>query len=249
MGDEKVSVTLLNNMGDDLTVVNAARVSFAKTSTYILPEEPAGVDEHGEYWEEELREGDKKLISYLAKHGHWTPFSQPQIQLHYKMPIFVARQWFKHTVGFTRNEVSRRYIAESPEFWEPANGWRGVADDKKQGSSDEKVLENPSLIYASAAPLGVSTEALPYATYRDLLASCKQWYLDNEHICPEQRRALLPQAMMTEFHETGSLAAYARLVNLRNKPDAQKETQEYAELVDKLISPLYPESWKALTGG
>jgi thymidylate synthase (FAD) len=95
----------ISHMGDDLTVVNAARVSFDKESTDVGSS------------------GDAKLINYLAKHGHWTPFSHPQITMRYTVPIFIARQEFKHIVGFTRNEVSRRYVDDTPEFYYP-DSWR-----------------------------------------------------------------------------------------------------------------------------
>ncbi len=214
-----MTITLITTNGHgekgDLLVVNAARVSFAKEKT-------------------SMDESDVKLIKYLAKHNHWTPFSHSSITLRIKMPIFVARQWFKHMVGFTRNEVSRRYVDFEPEFWAP-DSWRGTATDKKQGSSDEEQYE-----------LTIE-EGIEEFTYEDIVRICNDWYAQNDHICPEQRRAVLPQSMMTEFIETGSLAAYARLAGLRNQPDAQKEIQEYALEVDKIMKDLYPVSWEALT--
>ena len=216
LGDGISKVTCLNVMGDDLTVVNAARVSFAKAS----------------YWHDggELKEQDAKLIKYLAAHKHWTPFSQPQIQFRIKMPIFVARQWYKHTVGFTRNEESRRYISKEPQCYVPTE-WRKAADNVKQGSSDETVTD---------PPLVGGYVNIMIALYNELI---------NCGTCPEQARMVLPQSMYTEFVEVGSLAAYARLYSLRSSKEAQKEVRLYAEAIGKIISPLFPVSWEALTNG
>lgn len=212
LGDGISKVELLNVMGDDLTVANAARVSMAKHH-------------------EELNASDAKLISYLAKHNHWTPFSHPQIQLRIKMPIFVARQWYKHMVGFTRNEVSRRYVDDEPEFFIP-DAWRLRAENVKQGSSDE--------IHADS---GTISRYASQAAYEALLVYDRM--LDNG-ICPEQARMILPQNMYTEFYETGSLAAYARLCGLRLDAHSQLETRKYAEAVSKIVGELFPVSWEAL---
>lgn len=223
LNDGISSVELLTHMGDDLMVVNAARVSMAKESCW------AYTDELGLALE--LSERDKKLIGYLAKHNHWTPFSHPQVQLRIKMPIFVARQWFKHMIGFTRNEVSRRYVDDTPEFHMP-HCWRGRAPNVKQGSSDEEFEVNQ---------YGLG-ELYRYVThlYEDLLKN---------NVAPEQARMILPQSMYTEFIETGSLAAYARLAGLRLDGHAQKEIQWYAQAVDSILSNLFPVSWEALKGG
>ena len=106
-------------MGSDLSVVNAARVSFGKKHT-------------------EMTKGDVGLINFLGKHGHWTPFGHCTLSFHIEAPIFVARQLVKHQVGLVWNEVSRRYVDYEPEFWYPDH-WRARAEDKKQGSSDEYV--------------------------------------------------------------------------------------------------------------
>lgn len=216
LGDSVGCVRLLDRMGSDITVVNAARVSFAKQSMYT----DEGL----------LNDADAKLIKYLAAHKHWTPFSQPQIQLRVKMPIFVARQWYKHQVGFTRNEESRRYISAEPECYVPTK-WRKAAENVKQGSSEE-VVENLPDIYGYTAMLS--------ELYGELLT---------RGVCPEQARMVLPQSMYTEFVETGSLAAYARLYSLRSSKEAQKEVRLYAEAIGKIISPLFPVSWEALTNG
>ena len=206
-------VELLEVFGDDLTVVNAARVSFAKESL-------------------EMTNGDKKLVKYLADHNHVTPFFHPQARFRLKMPIFIAREWFRHQIGFARNEVSRRYVDSDFDFWLPTT-LRQRDSNKKQGSKDEKIQYNGHCI---AKMENHYTASL--ALYNDLLSF---------DVCPEQARAVLPQSMMTEFIETGSLAAYARLYKLRTDPTAQREIQELAACVGKLLAEKFPISWAALT--
>jgi thymidylate synthase (FAD) len=208
-----MSVELLDVFGDDLTVVNAARVSFAKES-------------------HEMTVGDGKLVKYLAQHNHVTPFFHPQARFRLKMPIFVAREWFRHQIGFARNEVSRRYVDTDPEFWMP-NLLRERDSNKKQGSKDTKVQYNGHCLAKMNNHNNVSLELYHYL-------------LEN-NVCPEQARAVLPQSMMTEFIETGSLAAYARLYNLRTDPTAQREIQELAGQVGELLAKRFPISWAALT--
>lgn len=207
-----VLVQLLDCMGGDLTVVNSARVSMGK-------------------WTDELRERDIRLINYLAKNGHWTPFSQPQLQFRIKMPIFVARQYWRHTIGFTRNEMSRRYVSFKPEFFLP-DYFRPSDENIKQGSKDEEHSH------------GIYWQNITKQTYKQ----CKDVYesMIRDGICPEQARMVLPQATYTEFIETGSLYAYARLYNLRSKPDAQKEIRVYVEEIGDIILEKFPYSWKAL---
>jgi thymidylate synthase (FAD) len=208
-----MSVELLDVFGDDLTVVNAARVSFAKEST-------------------KMTAGDGKLVKYLAEHNHVTPFFHPQARFRLKMPIFIAREWFRHQIGFARNEVSRRYVDSDPEFWMP-DMLRERDENKKQGSKDTKIQYNGHCL-ARMRNHNANTLLL----YKDLLS---------HGICPEQARAVLPQSMMTEFVETGSLAAYARLYNLRTDPHAQREIQELARQVGELLAEKFPISWTALT--
>lgn len=205
-------VELLETFGDDLTVVNAARVSFNKKVT-------------------EFASKDKGLINYLAKHKHNSPFFHPQLRFRIKMPIFIAREWFRHTVGFARNEVSRRYIDEPPEVWIPTE-FRARDKNVKQGSKDEVISDNDAVadVYKRAADVSVSA-------YKAFLDS---------GVAPEIARAILPQAMYTEFIETGSLAAYARLCGLRLDPHAQKEIRDFAEAVSELIAERFPVSWEAL---
>ena len=208
-------VKLLDHMGDDLAVVNAARVSMHKESFKVCA-------------------SDEKLIRYLAKHKHWTPFAQVQFKFRISMPIFVARQYFRHQVGLLRNETSRRYVDNPPEFWNPNGAWRGRAEHVKQGSGGlllEAVCDEVSEIYWYA--MDACSDA-----YKDML---------EKGVCPEQARAVLPQSMMTEFIETGSLSAYARIYGLRTDPHAQKEIQDYALAIGEHIEKIVPVSWAALT--
>lgn len=212
--DEKGYVEVLGVFGSDLTVVNAARVSFNKES-------------------HEFSEQDGKLVKYLAKHHHVTPFFHPQIQMRIKMPIFVAREWFRHQIGFSRNEVSRRYVDSEPECYIPkAEDIRARDPKLKQGSKSEPVedTEHAAQIFNEAISVAMTS-------YTDLLKA---------GVAPEVARMVLPQSMYTEFIETGSLAAYARLCNLRLDPTAQKEIRDYATAVDTLLRDKFPVSWAAL---
>ena len=210
---EECSVELLETFGSDLTVVNAARVSLGKHVT-------------------EFTEKDAKLIKYLADHEHTSPFFHPQIRFRLKMPIWMAREWFRHTIGFSRNEVSRRYVDTPPTFFVPAE-LRTRAASKKQGSNDDVHPANDDLRSLMRGMMASSLDV-----YDALLA---------KGVCPEQARMVLPQSMMTEFIETGSLAAYARLCHLRMGPDAQKEIQDVASQVSALLRDAFPASWSALT--
>lgn len=229
-------------MGSDLTVVNAARVSFHKESEWDIPESvkkaledgshPMGLE--GIHWKKELSEKDQKLIKYLATHNHWTPFSHVMITMREKVPIFVARQRFKHMVGFTYNEVSRRYVDDDPEFYLPSK-WRKKAENKKQGSSDEEF--DVGLIDLE--------ERLHYL-YQDI----QDLYSDmiTEGLAPEQARMILPQSMYTEYVVTGSLSAWARAWKLRSDEHSQLEIRELANQWNKIISnlPELKHSWIAL---
>ena len=206
-----MEVTLIDKMGTDLSVVNAARVSFGKKK-------------------KKFTDGDSRLISYLARHNHWTPFGHCSLQFHIVAPVFVARQLVKHQVGLVWNEVSRRYVDSDPEFYTP-DVWRGRVKDKKQGSDPNNSIEN---IFTSEYP--------------HLMEHCKNLYIRmlDSNICPEQARMVLPQSMMTEWYWSGTLMAFSRICNLRCKPDTQKETREVAENINNLVEPLFPVSWKAL---
>jgi thymidylate synthase (FAD) len=208
-------VECMEKFGDDLTVVNAARVSFDKES-YTLTE------------------GDKKLIHYLAKHDHVSPFFHPQVRLRLKMPIFIAREYFRHCIGLSRNEVSRRYVDTPPECWIPAPDAIRERDPKlKQGSKSTPVDNYDEIHHIFSEQTAASMK-----TYHSLLQS---------GVAPELARTVLPQSMYTEFIETGSLAAYARICNLRLDPTAQKEIRDYAMLIDSIMKELFPVSWAALS--
>jgi thymidylate synthase (FAD) len=218
-------VQYVAHMGDDLMVVNAARVSFNKMSE---------MEDGG------LSAKDEKLIKYLAKHNHWTPFAHPQITLRIKAPISIRTQLFKHKVGLVENEVSRRYVKEVPEWYSPM--WRKApTDGAKQGSSgflkDDENIRPITLTmiekdYAESCRLAV-------ARYNKLI---------DEGVAPEQARFVLPQGVYTEWWWTGSLSAYARVYRQRSDPHAQWEVREYADAISAIISPLFPVSWKVLTG-
>lgn len=207
---------LVNSMGGDLTVVNAARVSFNSHS-------------------KELNRKDERLISFLAKHGHWSPFAHVILQFRMKAPIFVARQLVKHQVGLTWNEVSRRYVDTDIEFYEPKI-WRKAADNVKQGSSDESSGWER---WGSRIEKSMNSTQLALAEYEDAIAS---------GVCMEQARMLLPQSMMTEWYWTGSLVAFARIVKQRTHSTAQLETQEVALLIKKALDEkeTITHSWRAL---
>jgi thymidylate synthase (FAD) len=208
------SIEVLDVFGSDTTIVNAARVSFNKTV-------------------EEIGPADEKLIAYLVKHQHVSPFFHPQIQLRIKMPIFVAREWYRHTVGFARNEVSRRYVDSVPDLWYPqVDGLRARDPKLKQGSKDVAV-EGAADILAEIQAHGSASLAL----YDSLL---------RRQVAPEVARTVLPQSMYTEFIETASLAAYARLWRLRTDPTAQAEIRTYAEALGSLLAPHFPVSSKIL---
>lgn len=226
----------IDHMGDDLRVVNAARVSFDKESAWESV--PTGLD-----WYQEaegvgptsitrLPERDVRLIGYLARHGHWTPFAHPQITIRETVPIFVARQRFKHMVGFIYNEVSRRYVDDTPEFFVP-DAWRSRPDGSvKQGSG--------------AAVNGQLNKTTRYVEFLDRARELYDTMLA-EGIAPEQARMVLPQSMMTSYYVTGSLAAWARAYKLRADSHSQKEIQDLAKQWGEIIRPLFPVSWDALT--
>ena len=205
-------VELLDTFGDDLTVANAARVSFHKES-------------------KELSIQDEKLIKYLATHDHITPFFHILARFRIKMPIFVAREWFRHTVGFSRNEVSRRYVDEPPECYVP-DKIRARDKNIKQGSKEESV-DNEDIIQAEISE------------FNDIACGFYQSLLDRQ-VAPEIARTILPQGMYTEFIETASIAGYARLCCLRTDKSAQVEIQDYAKAVILLLKNKFPVSWSAL---
>ncbi len=215
-GHKMIEATYIDHMGDDLTIVNSARVSFGKKSDWL---------ERVYSGEAQLLpDKDIKLIHYLAKHNHKSPFNHVFTTFHVKAPIFVARQLQKHEY-MPWNEISRRYVDSEPEFYEP-DTWRGRSADKKQGS--EGVVD--------VGDWGDTNWACLKA-YKDLLS---------HGVAPEQARMVLPQSMMTEWYWSGSLYAFAKMCGLRLQDDAQYETRLVAEQIENSMMKLYPISWEAL---
>ena len=210
-----IEVTYVDHMGSDLSVANAARVSFGKTSE--MEDDPWGPPK--------LKTKDDRLIRYLANHKHISPFGHCFASFHVKAPIFVARQLVKHK--FLRwNEISRRYVSDTPEFYVP-EVWRGQSKDKKQGSEGEIPDINIT-----------TTQRIVGMLYESLL---------ERNVCEEQARMVLPQNTMTEWYWSGSLDAFADMCNLRCKSDTQAETRKVAQQIDHKMIELFPVSWDALT--
>lgn len=220
-------------MGSDNRVVDAARVSFSKEASNYTDEQNA------------------KLIGYLAAHGHFTPFTHATITIRERAPIFVARQRFKHTVGFSYNEVSRRYVDDSPEFYIP-DTWRSRPTGSVKQGSGEDVVEY--LNYKEfESEYGVGSKLIDISIpikeeYDYLLEYCLRIYnkMIEDGVAPEQARMVLPQSMYTEYYATGSLYAWARAYRLRIDPHSQKEIQDLAVEWDRVIRSLFPVSWSAL---
>ncbi len=219
-----IAATYIDHMGDDLSVVNSARVSFGKKSEWEWEE--CGVKAFGNESYQRLSDKDTKLIHYLAKHKHMSPFGHAFASFHVKAPIFVARQLVKHK--FLRwNEISRRYVDDEPEFYVP-HVWRGRSKDKKQGSD--------GVVSTKAEPSFVDYTCL--RVYKELLA---------DGVAPEQARMVLPQSTMTEWYWSGSLDAFADMCRLRCKDDTQYETRLVADQISVIMKAGFPVSWDALT--
>lgn len=212
-----MKVELLDFMGSDNSIVNAARVSFHKEASQYTEEQNA------------------KLIQYLCKHNHWSPLAHAFLSFRIKAPIFVARQLVKHQVGLAWNEVSRRYVDDEPEFWFP-EVWRGKPVNAKQGSSgtveEKSQIDEWCNFYKSKDIVC-------------LILDWYKLQISNG-MAPEQARMILPQNTMTEWIWSGSLAAFARVCKLRLDPHAQQETQEIAKQIDGLVPDNFKISWKAL---
>lgn len=256
------SVQLIDKMGTDLTVVNAARVSMAKESAYELAPVPFATFEDAlkafnqdllalkgrsvfktpnqTFTYERLKDSDDGLINYLAKHNHFTPFTHCMLQFRISMPIFVVRQWYKHRIGVEKdcgwNEVSRRYVSDEPEFFTPTK-WRKAATNVKQGSSRDEFVTK------------IFTDKPIDGMYAAHVESSRRLYMGmiEAGVAPEQARMVLPLSLITEWIETGSLYAYARICSLRLDPHAQEEVRAYASVVNDLAASEFPQSWKALT--
>tara|TARA_R110002012_G_C11652857_1_gene611538 strand:- start:798 stop:1478 length:681 start_codon:yes stop_codon:yes gene_type:complete len=209
-------VTFLDKMGSDDAVCDSARVSFDKQAS--------GYSE----------ESNAKLLRYLAKHDHWSPFAHCSIKFRFKAPMFIARQFQKHVVGFAWNEVSRRYVDTPPTFFVPET-WRQRPDNMKQGSVSE-------------GEVPVTGDVL--SAYMHQMREHHRDYksMTSQGICPEQVRMCMPQSMMTEWIWTGSLMAWARFVSLRGDSHAQKECWQYADKVHDFMDEYFPASSEALLG-
>jgi thymidylate synthase (FAD) len=180
-----------------------------------------------------LKQSDVGLVRYLAEHNHWTPFAHVVVTLRLAMPIFIARQWFKHTVGGTRNEVSRRYVDDQPEYFLPEILRARPDGSIKQGSGDE---HPNSKFWLDAIKL--QWQDVDYL-YERMIA---------DGVAPEQARIILPMGHMTEFYETASLSFYARAAGLRLDGHAQKEIRDLMLLVAEAVQPIAPVSWDRLVG-
>jgi thymidylate synthase (FAD) len=222
-----IQATYIDHMGSDLSVVNAARVSFGKKSHCEEKRWVEMADWCGDM--PVVNERDTRLIHYLAKHKHLSPFGHAFASFHVKAPIFVARQLVKHK--FLRwNEISRRYVDDDPEFYVP-DQWRGRSADKKQGSEGTVELSTGLV------------KAMCKATLRDYE------YLLSYGVAPEQARMVLPQSAMTEWYWSGSLDAFAAMCKLRCASDTQYESRIVAEQISEKMSDLFPVSWAALMEG
>ena len=238
-----IEATYINHMGNDLSVVNAARVSFAKESKWA--------DHDSETDQYVLKEGDRKLIHYLAEHKHLSPFGHCFASFVIKAPVFVARQLVKHK--FLRwNEISRRYVDDEPEFYLPDN-WRENADDKKQGSGtgfvDELLFDDTEEYPDDKSHLAdywehSTSDYVKAHVYSGSLAIYNELLKNN--VCPEQARMVLPQSMLTEWYWSGSLDAFAAMCNLRCTGDTQLETRLVANQICNSMKEWFPTSWFAL---
>ena len=247
-----MKVHYVDHMGSDLSVVNAARVSFGKRSEQLTEKDKGLIRflargcTKGDWdkIQDDLmflsEDHEKDQIEEILNHvknmpTHWTPFGHTAITLHIKAPIFVARQLGKHQVGMVWNEVSRRYVTDEPEFYTP-DAWRKAADNVKQGSGED--LQRNETVMASIY-------------WQDVMEESERAYscLLNLGVCPEQARMVLPQSMYTEWYWTGNLYSFANVFIQRSDSHAQKEVQQIAEQIDYLLMSLFPVSWPALTRG
>ena len=235
-----IEVTLIDHMGTDLSVVNAARVSFNKTSSWELTD---WRDSDDYARKKVLSNGDTKLIHYLARHKHTSPFGHAFASFHVKAPVFVARQLVKHK--FLRwNEISRRYVDDDPNYYYP-DEWRGRSSDKKQGS--EGVVD-----LSTIADSPYNTAILGSGNMDGHVIEISEWLLETyktlvrNGVAPEQARMVLPQSTMTEWYWSGSLDAFADMCNLRCAGDTQLETRLVANQICNIMKELFPVSWLAL---
>ena len=222
----QIKAELLDWMGSDLDVANAARVSFNKESEYEYEELPAG-----EVLKFKLKESDEKLIKYLAKYDHWTPFAHTALKFRCSAPVPIRTQAFKHKIGMVENEESRRYISSTPEIYIPEFFRSKPEGNIKQGSGGEHPCSS-----------------LLVAEYEELVNNCVKQYecMIGLGVCPEQARFILPQGAIVNWIWTGNLVSFANFYNKRTEATAQKEVQVLAESVGSKIKEIFPISWVAL---
>ena len=244
-----MKVDYIQHCGSDLTVVNAARVSFDKESALHIdlvedpdPDAPYLGSVRHKVCVTSLKDKDKKLVQYLARNKHTSPFNHSFLTVRVKAPIFVARQLVKHKF-MPWNEVSRRYVDSEPEFYKP-DVWRFKADNVKQGSRSSGLTShevNTELCNREEANGYIRTpdegneDCLD--TYRNLLQM---------GVCPEQARMVLPQSMYTEWYWSGTLGAFLDMLKLRLKPDTQQETRKIAEMIAEIVKEHWPVSYDAI---
>lgn len=228
-----MDVQYVQHWGNDLIVVNAARVSFDKQSEWEVAGYTEEVDVDSrcvyEFPIYKLSSRDEKLVRYLAEHKHTSCFEHMGATLKLKVPIFIARQIQRHRT-FSYNEISRRYVDSPPEFFWP-DKWRKRADNLKQGSGGEHQEQ---------------------AQWNHILRECANTALDaydwaiKDGVAPEQARMVLPQNLYTEMYMSGNLRSWAHFLHLRLDSHAQKEVQDVAKMVKDILDPLFPVSMKAL---
>lgn len=226
-------VEYVDHMGSDLSVVNAARVSMNKQSDWAPFDIATTTAVEHPYPTGKLNEGDQKLIKYLAAHNHWTPFGHAQLSLRVKAPIFVARQLVKHQVGLVWNEVSRRYVATTPELYR--GQFTSKAESVKQGSTGDNHPESTFF------------ELCRNAIYHQTINLYDR--MIEKGVAPEDARSILPLDMYTEWVWSGSLAAWMRVVNLRVDPHSQRHTRLYGNAISKIVEGFFPVSHAALLRG
>ena len=225
---DKGFIEVVDSLGNDLTVVNSARVSFGKRK---------------EKWDK----SDERLVRYLAKHKHYSPFRHLQVQFHIKAPEFVMRQWYKHVVGIETtsnssakdhawNEISGRYV-EVEDFYVP-DVWRKQSEDNKQASEGQVmfVKEDGTEI----------VDPRPNHMYHSLMKQVKMYYerLIDVGVAKEQARVVLPLSQYTEVYWTASFQAVMNFIELRNEKTSQWEIQEYAKVLLKQMKEVFPKTTK-----
>lgn len=257
----EMKVDYVDHMGTDLSTVNAARVSFSKTSEFEKVKVPfetqdeiLGAIEQTGGFDTELRlnSGDQKLVGFLARNNHWSPFAHSFMSFRIKAPIFVARQLVKHQIGLAWNEESRRYVDHDPEFFDVA-GWRGRAKNVKQGSASEFVDVDKTWtpVQTNDFHEGESKGLDAALDYSEICRVSLALYNDmlDQGVAPEMARMVLPQSMMVNWIWSGSLLAFARVCNLRLDSHAQAETRVIAQRISEEANQRFPVAWRELVLG